>query len=158
MKKLFYLFLALPLALISCSDDNDLPNVEIYATFEGGTQVDDVYYVVQGQELQVTAVNIVNHDDKEAALGGVRYFWDYMPIGTTITAPYAINIETEKMPVGNHLLQAEMPVYAVGYPICTGYMAKKIAVVAEQEDIPEVDTPADPTTKADIQSGGSMDK
>jgi len=153
MKKLFYLFLALPLFMISCDDDNDLPDVEIYATFEGGTQVDDVYYIVQGQDLQVTGVTLVNHGEKEATLGGVRYFWDYMPIGTTITSPYAITVSTGEMPVGNHLLQAEMPVYAVGYPICTGYLAKKIIVVAEQEDIPNVDNPADSTAKADIQSG-----
>ncbi len=153
MKKLFYLFLALPLLFVSCDDDKDLPNVEIYATFDGGTQVDDVYYIVQGQELQVTGVTLVNHDDKEASLGGVRYFWDYMPIGTTITQPYAITISTEEMPVGNHLLQAEMPIYAVGYSICTGFMAKKIAVVAEEEDIPAVDTPADSKTQANIQAG-----
>ncbi|MDE6153961.1 MAG: hypothetical protein K2G21_07450 [Muribaculaceae bacterium] len=153
MKKLFYLFLALPLLFVSCDDDNDLPNVEIYATFEGGTQVDDVYYVVQGQELQVTEVTLVNHDEKEASLGGVRYFWDYMPIGTTILKPYAINIPTEEMPVGNHLLQAEMPIYAVGYSICTGYIAKKITIVAEEEDIPVVDTPSDSKTQANIQAG-----
>lgn len=147
------MLLALPLGFVSCDDDDDFPNVEIYASFEGGTQVDDVYYVVQGQELQVTEVKLVNNGDKEATLGGVRYFWDYMPIGTTITQPYAITINTEETPVGNHLLQAEMPIYAVGYSMCTGYIAKKIKVVAEEEDIPAVDTPDDSTTQASIQSG-----
>lgn len=154
MKKLIYLFLALPLFMVSCDDDKDLPNVDVYATFEGGTQIDDVYYVVQGEEFQVTAMNLVNHDDKEAALGGVRYYWDYMPIGTTVTSPYAITIDTDQIPVGNHLLTAEMPIYAVGYSICTGYIAKKIKIVAEQEDIPG-DTPSDSTTQGKIQSGPS---
>lgn len=153
MKKLFYLLFALPLFFVACDDDNDLPNVEVYATFEGGTQVGDSYYVVQGDELQVTGVTLVNHDTKEAAIGGVRYFWDYMPIGTTITQPYAINIATAELPVGSHLLQAEMPIYAVGYSICTGFMAKKIVIVASTEDIPTVDTPTDSKTQANIQSG-----
>ncbi len=154
MKKLFYLLFALPLlSLVACHDDDDIPNVEIIATFEGGTQVGDVYYVVQGDELQVTGVNLVNHGTKEAALGGVRYFWDYMPIGTTITAPYALNISTAEIPVGSHLLTAEMPIYAVGYSLCTGYMGKKIKIVAEAEDIPEVTTPDDSNTHADIQTG-----
>ncbi|MCM1450514.1 MAG: hypothetical protein NC082_09230 [Clostridiales bacterium] len=154
MKKLIYLFLALPLFMVSCHDDNDLPNVEVYATFEGGTQVEDVYYVVQGDELEVTAMNLVNNDEKEAVLGGVRYYWDYMPIGTTITSPYAIKINTGEVPVGNHLLTAEMPIYAVGYSICTGYIAKKIKVVAEPEDIPG-DSTGDSTTKGKIQAGES---
>lgn len=152
MKKLFYLLLALPLALISC-DDNKLPDVDAYASFDGGTQVDDVYYVVKGNVLQVTGVTLVNHGDKEATLGGVRYFWDYMPMATTVIAPYAINIETENMPVGNHLLSAEMPIYAVGYSICTGYIAKKIVIVEEEEDIPTVNTPDESTVHADVQSG-----
>ena len=159
MKKLFYLLLALPLlSLVSCSDDDDMPNVEVVATFEGGTQVGDVYYVVQGDEFQVTGVNLINHGDKEATLGGVRYFWDYMPIGTTITAPYALNISTAELPVGSHLLTAEMPIYAVGYSMCTGYMGKKVQIVAEPEDIPTVDTPVESNVRADIQSNDTSDK
>ena len=154
MKKLFYfMLLALPLGFVSCDDDDDLPNVEIYATFEGGTQVDDVYYVVQGEDLIVSDVQLVNNGDKEATIGGVRYFWDYMPLGTTITQPYAITINTAETPIGNHLLQAEMPIYAVGYSLCTGFFAKKIKVVAEEEDIPPVDTPSDSKVSASIQSG-----
>ena len=159
MKKLFYLLLALPLlSLVSCSDDDDMPNVEIIATFDGGTQVGDVYYVVQGDEFQVTGVNLVNHGDKEATLGGVRYFWDYMPIGTTVTAPYSLSISTAELPVGSHLLTAETPIYAVGYSMCTGYMAKKVQIVAEAEDIPTVDTPADSNVRADIQTNVTNDK
>lgn len=153
MKKLFYLLLALPLAFVSCDDDKDLPDVEIYATYEGGTQVGDTYYVVKGDELQITGVTLKNNGNKEATIGGVRYFWDYMPLATSVTAPYALNIATEEIPAGNHLLTAEMPIYAVGYSICTGYMAKKIVIVDEAQDIPAAPAPTDPTTKADIQSG-----
>lgn len=148
MKKLFYLLLALPLFMVSCSDDDDMPDVDVYASFEGGTQVDGSYYVVKGDTLKVTGMTLENHGTEEATLGGVRYFLDYMPIGTNIIAPYGISIVTDNLTVGNHLLQAEMPIYAVGYSICTGYIAKKITIVAEQEDIPDVVNPDSGTETA----------
>lgn len=158
MKKLLYLLLLLPLGLASCNDDDDTPNVDVYATYEGGTQVEDAYYVVKGTNFDVTAITLVNNGDKEATIGGVRYFWDYMPIGTTVIAPYDISISTDNIPVGNHLLTAEMPIYAVGYSICTGYMAKKVVIVEEEEDIPSTATTIDSKTQADIQTGNSSDK
>lgn len=141
MKKFFYLLLALPLFMVSCSDDDNMPDVNITAAFEGGTQVDGSYYVVKGDTLKVEGMTLVNHGTEEATIGGVRYALDYMPIGSSIIPPYGINIVTDNLPVGNHLLQAEMPIYAVGYSICTGYVAKKITIVAEAADIPEVTVP-----------------
>lgn len=141
--------------MVSCSDDDNIPDVDVYASFEGGTQVDGSYYVVKGEPLQVTSINLENYGKDEATLGGVRYFLDYMPIGTNIIPPYGILIETDNLSVGNHLLQAETPIYAVGYSICTGYIAKKITIVAEAEDIPTVNTPDSGTEKASFKTGSN---
>lgn len=156
MKKLFLLLAALPLfAAVSCSDDKDLPDVDIYADIQGGTQTDQGYYIVQGQTLDIESVSLVNHGDKEATIGGVRYYLDYMPIATSIVAPYSIEIDTSNLAVGRHLLQAEMPVYAVGYQLCTGYISKVITVVSEAEDIPGTSSGTTTTTEhADLQTGG----
>lgn len=154
MKKFAYLLLALPLVTLftSCNDDDDkFPDVNITASFDGGTQVDDVYYVVQGDNFEVTQVSLKNNGTADAVIGGVRYFWDYMPVGSTVTQPYAITINTEGMPVGNHLLTAEIPVYAVGYSVSTGLIAKKVKIVAEESDIPSVSTPDDATTQAEMR-------
>ncbi len=152
MKKLFYLMLALPLFMVSCSDDDDLPNVGITANFEGGTQVNGSYYVVRGDTLYVEGMTLENYGSDEATIGGVRYFLDYMPIGTSIVPPYGISIVTDNLPVGNHLLQAEMPIYAVGYSICTGYISKKVTIVGEAADIPEVTVPDNGAEKAVFKS------
>lgn len=158
MKKILFLLAALPMMmLMSCKDDNDLPDVDIYADIQGGTQVENAYYVVQGTPIDVAQVVLVNNGDKEASIGGVRYYLDYMPIGTSIVAPYSISIETAQLPVGRHLLQAEMPIYAVDYSICTGYLSKVITVVAEQEDVPGYDagtTTTGITEHATVQPGG----
>lgn len=125
-----------------------MPNVDITAAFQGGTQVDGSYYVVKGDTLAVEGMTLVNYGKDEATIGGVRYFLDYMPIGTSIVPPYGIKIITDNLPAGNHLLQAEMPIYAVGYSLCTGYIAKKITIVDEQEDIPQVTVPDNGTETA----------
>ena len=152
MKKILYYLLTVPmLGLISC-DSNKIPDVDIVATFDGGTQVDDLYYVVQGDELQVTGIHVVN-DDIQASIGNVTYYWDYTPIGISTTAPYALNISTDEVSIGYHILTAEMPVYAVGYSISSGFMAKKIVVVADYDDIPTDSTPGDTNTHATLQEG-----
>ena len=153
MKKLFYLLIALPLFMVSCSDDNDLPNVSITANFEGGTQVNGSYYVVQGDTLFVEGMTLENYGKENATIGGVRYFLDHLTLGSSIVAPYGITIITDNLPVGNHLLQAEMPIYAVGYSICTGYIAKKITIVSEASDIPQATTPESPAEKAVFKTG-----
>ena len=89
MKKLFYLLFALPLLLLSCSDDNNLP------------------------ELHVGRA--VNSNAKDIAFGAVTYQLDYGLNYTTVLAPYAMTFDTSNLPVGRHLLRIFFPVYAVDY-------------------------------------------
>ncbi|WP_302986877.1 hypothetical protein [uncultured Muribaculum sp.] len=49
MKKLFYLLFALPLLLISCDDDNKLPDIQMNVEISGATKSDGVLYIVQGE-------------------------------------------------------------------------------------------------------------
>ncbi len=154
MKRFFYLLFVLPLFMVSCSDDNDVPNVNVYAEFSGGTRVDDVIYVVQGDTFSIDGINIESLDKKSALIGGATYYWDYMRIGTTIEAPYSMEINTADLPVGNHLLQVEISIYAVDYSPCMGYMAYKIKIVPSADDIPSAANPDAPDAnrlRADIR-------
>ena len=57
MKKILYaLLLALPFALSSCSNDDELPEVNISVDYSGATEVDGVYYVIEGEELMARAL------------------------------------------------------------------------------------------------------
>ena len=64
MKKLFTLLMALPLALLSltttsCSDDDkELPDVDFTLQVENAQIVDNTIYVVQGDTLKVTAIDV----------------------------------------------------------------------------------------------------
>lgn len=144
MKKYFYyLLLMLPFtfAAVSC-DDNDedkIPDVSLKATISGGVFQDGEIYVTKGDALVVDAVTLVNNTGKEGALGAVSYYWDHYLIGTNITQPFELKFDTTDQPVGRHLLQAQMPIYVVDYPICVGNLQYYVNIVEPDGDLPEGD-------------------
>ena len=140
MKKIFYyLLLMLPLGMLATScddDDNKIPNVSIQATISGGVFDDDEIYVVKGETLVIDGVKMVNNTNKEGTLGAVTYYWDHYLIGTNITQPFSLSINTAEQPLGRHLLQAQMPIYVVDYPICWGYIQYYVNIVESASDLP----------------------
>lgn len=141
MKKYFYyLLLLLPLTFVAAAcddDDKDIPNVNIKATISGGVFEGDEIFVTQGDVLTIDALTLVNNTDKEGALGAVSYYWDHYLIGTNLTQPFELKIDTSDQPIGRHLLQAQMPIYVVDYPICWGYLQYYVNIVEAQEDLPD---------------------
>lgn len=116
MKKLFYLFFALPLLLLSCSDDNNLPEFDVQVKFSEGTKVENgTITVPQGQSFVIESIAPVNSNAKDIAFGAVTYQLDYGINYTTVVSPYTMTFETENLPVGRHLLRIMFPVYAVDY-------------------------------------------
>ncbi|MDE6439055.1 MAG: hypothetical protein K2L62_05325 [Muribaculaceae bacterium] len=140
MKKFIYsLLLMIPVAVgfIACdADDNDTPNVGIQATISGGVLSDDEIYVVQGDELKIDALTLVNQTKKDGAMGAVSYYWDHYLVGTNVVQPYSLTINTAEQPVGRHLLQAQMPIYVVDYPVCYGYIQYYVNIVGSVDEMP----------------------
>lgn len=148
MKKIFsILLLALPLAFMttSCSDDDDLPNVDITVNMSNCKQLDDVVYVVRGQILNIDGITVKNLDsNKPALITRASYFWDYTLLGTSVVAPYGFEIATIApdeegvggTPLGKHLLEIEMPVLAEDKAVATGVVAFVVQVVESEDDIP----------------------
>lgn len=140
MKKIFYyLLLMLPMMAIatSCDDDDDkVPDVSVQATISGGVFYEDEIYVVKGEELKIDGLTLENRTKKDGVLGAVTYYWDHFLIGTNITQPFSLAINTADQPVGRHLLQAQMPVYVVDYPICWGYIQYYVNIVETADELP----------------------
>lgn len=151
MKNLFLLLaMALPTVFFtSCDDDNDVPNVDVTVQMEGVTRVDNTLYVVQGEPLKIASITLTDNTKKGAVIGSATYFWDYYRVGGTIVAPYGMTIDTEGVPVGNHLLQISMSIYAVDYSPSVGVVEYQVKVVADESDIPSSgDVEPDPVVKA----------
>ena len=153
MKKHLFLAVALIatcLGFSSCSDDNDLPNVDFTVDFEGGV-VDPstgTIYVVQGDELEVTSITVHNLDsDKNAGITGVQYYWDYNLIGISPVAPFGFSIATsEDTAIGTHALSIQAGVVAVDKEPAFAVLEYPVEVVASPEDIPVTDTTGTLTT------------
>jgi len=86
MKKILFLLLAImPLALVSCHDENDLPDVDFTVTVTGGTYVDGSIYVVQGENLVINSILVHNKENGKAAMiNSAAYYWDGYYLGTAI--------------------------------------------------------------------------
>lgn len=160
MKKLYYLLLlALPLiSVTACDDDDDLPDVSLTATIDGATRVDRTLYVVSGDTLAIESINLIDNTKKGAVIGSASYFWDYYRLGSTIVAPYGMDIDTEGAATGNHLLQINVSIYAVDYSPCIGYMEYPVKIVASENDIPtDGDIEQSPTIALTIKDDGDTD-
>ncbi|MDE5556059.1 MAG: hypothetical protein K2J10_12880 [Muribaculaceae bacterium] len=154
MKKLYYfLLLALPVMMFaSCDDDNSLPSVDVSIQLDGGVSVNDIIYVVQGDTLSVESINVVNKEHgKNAIITSATYSWDYAFVGVSVTPPYGAEFITENMPIGQHLLQIECPVYAVDKSPAMMYMAYKVKIVESADDIPSGDQVTQFTTTPGIK-------
>ena len=135
MKRIFYLLFVLPLLLVSCKDDDDMPNVDFKVEISGGKFVNNTIYVVKGDTLKVEKIEIVSHD-KKAAMGEVSYFWDGRFLFTNPIPPYKISISTDKMVLAEHRFHFNCPVYVEDYPILTSYFDYKVKLVEIPDSIP----------------------
>lgn len=140
MKKLFYLFLlALPLVgFTSCSDDDDLPDVDFIVDISGATFADNTIYCVQGETFTIESVDVVNNDKgKNALITYVEYFWDYQRLGVSAVDPFTFEITVDpETPLGDHRLEIYAPVYAEDKTPAFAVVAYNVVVVESQDDIP----------------------
>ncbi|MDE6650011.1 MAG: hypothetical protein K2K45_08790 [Muribaculaceae bacterium] len=102
MKKLLYLLLVLPFTMMfsSCSNDNDLPNVEITMSFDNAAVDDGTVYVVQDSVFSITGISTKALDsNQQAAIANVRYFWNGYPAPNLTWSNMPIEIDMAQMPV-----------------------------------------------------------
>ena len=142
MKKLLFLLIVLPFVLVSCDDDNEMPNVDFKVEISGGKNVDGVIYVLKGDTLTINDIFVESKDDRNAAMGAVSFFWDGQFLYTKQLPPYRIQIFTEKMILPNHILEFNCPLYVEDSPILTAYFRYPVKLVDVPDSSPQ--EPAQP--------------
>ena len=147
MKKshlLALILLFLPaLALVSCSDDNDLPKVGITVDFKNPV-VNDTVYAVAGDSLVVNSVTVKNlENDKAVALTQVPYYIDGFYLGTAVIPPYDASVLVpEGTRVGRHILELTAPVLMVDKAPADAVLGFYLKVVESEDDIPDEANPS----------------
>lgn len=144
MKKKWYVLLlaaVLPMlaaSLVACDDDDDLPNVNIGIDVAQGTVVDDVIYVVQGDSIQIAAIDVVNNEEgKGAAVSNVTYYWDNIFYAPSVFSPFGMTFPiTENVPLGKHVIGVSCSVLAVDKTLATAALTYPVMVVADAAEIP----------------------
>lgn len=162
MKKLFYLLLMLPLAFVaSCSDDDDLPQVDLTLTLSGVTQYDDVFYAVKaetpdtetevatsdtedGKDDETLPEGVITIDsftaqsltNKNAAVANVSFFIDGLFVPPSFDTSYLCAISTANLPVGTHTLSVTANVLQVDKSIANAALNYPLKIVASADDLP----------------------
>lgn len=145
MKKILSLLLFLPLVglLASCDDDGkNIPDVAIGIETVNPVSDDGVIYVVQGDTINVKGVTLeAQGDTKQALTNSVTYYFDYQFMGKTFRPPFGIKImTTEDIALGEHILEIELPVFAVDKEISQAYVQYPVMVVASEDELPSTST------------------
>lgn len=148
MKKLLYLaLLLLPLGFMaaSCSDDNDLPDVDVTVVYDNVVMDNNVLYVVQGDIMKVTGIDCKGNDGKQALVNNVTYYLNGLPQIHPIFAPYGVGIDTGMLEPGRYVLTMGMNILQVDKSISTGMIDQSFIVVKTAEELPDGATPGEVT-------------
>ncbi|MDE7438457.1 MAG: hypothetical protein K2M93_08230 [Muribaculaceae bacterium] len=141
MKKLLYLLLLLPLGFFaSCSDDKDLPSVDITVNIENAVDANGKIYIVEGEPLTVAGIDVKSLNGKASGISGVNYVLDHVGIGYNIVQPFGGTISANLLPAGNHLLTLAFDVLQVDKSIAYAQLSTVVTVVPAVEDLPEGST------------------
>lgn len=138
MKKLLYLLLLLPLGFFtSCSDDDDMPTVDITVNIDNAVDANGKVYIVAGEDLTVSGIDVASLNGKAAGISGVNYFLDHVGYDYTIVQPFGTTIDAAYLPEGNHLLTLSFDVLQVDKSIAYAQLSTVVTVVASADDLPD---------------------
>lgn len=145
MKKFIYLLLLLvpAFALVSCSDDDDVPNVNFEITFANAVEHNGDVYVVQGDIAEIQSITVTNNEAGKAAfITDAIFYWDGYYLGSSFQSPFTFEFgTTDQTPVGRHTLDITCALFAVDKSPATAVVRYPVYIVASAEDIPDEATP-----------------
>ncbi len=141
MKRLLsILAIVLPvLAFTACDDDHsDLPDVDFIVDISDAVYHDGQIYVVAGETLKVTSIQVVNNvKGQNALIPYADYYWDYVRIGQSVVPPYGADIYiSPDMKEAKHLLEIYAPVYAEDKSPAFSILQYTVNVVGSDADLP----------------------
>ncbi len=151
MKKLLYLLLVVPFAMMfsSCSNDDDLPNVDITMSFDNAVVDNGTVYVVQDSVFSITGLTTKAVDsNKQSAIVNVRYFWNGIPAPGLTWSGLPMQIDMAQMPQpesGNNILGLDATLLETDKSISYCSIRIPIKAVESEADLPGGQLPGEAT-------------
>lgn len=142
MKKLLYLLLVLPFAMMisSCSSDKDLPNVDITMSFDNAAVKDGVVYVLDNETFSITGLTTKAVDsNQQSAIVNVCYFWNGIPAPGLTWSSFPMEINMAEMPQpedGENILGLRATLLETDKSIAYTAINVPIVSVESEEDLP----------------------
>lgn len=147
MKKLLYLLLVLPFALAfsSCSNDDDLPDVNVNISFDNVVAKEGAIYVVETDTVKITNIETRAVDTNQpAVLANMRFYWNYVSAPALTWSNFPIKIPMEDMPLvskGANVLGINATVLQVDKTMAYASIRIPIVAVEKVEDLPDGQQP-----------------
>ena len=137
MKKLFYLLLVIPFAMMisSCTSDKDLPNVNVSMTFENAASDGTAIYVVADETFSITGLTTKAVDsNKQSAIVNVKYFWNGVPAPDLTWSGFPMEINLPE--AGRNVLSLQATLLEVDKSMAYTTINVPIVAVGSEEDLP----------------------
>lgn len=138
MKKLLYLLLLMPLPfLFSCSDDDDLAQVDMTLTLSGVSQSDNVFYTVAGENVTIENLTVKSLNGNAATVANVIFYFNGVPLIGNPGNPFTGTFSTEGLESGTYTFSMAGQVLEVDKTITDFTYSTPIVIVESEEDLPE---------------------
>lgn len=138
MKKLFYLCLVLPMALLaSCSKDEVAP-FDMTLTMAGVTQVNNTFYTVAGNDVTIESLTVTPVGGKATTVNNVMFFLNNEPLFINpwnVDAP--VSFSTEGLPAGTYTIGVTGNLLQVDASIQNFASNYTLVIVGSEEDLPD---------------------
>ena len=138
MKKLLYLFLLLPFAMLTSCNKEDLAPFAMTLTLSNVSGVDGSFYAVAGTNITIESLTVDPIGGKNTALQGVMFYLDGRPmLGAPwfATAPWVFS--TEGLAPGQHTIGIAGNLLQIDQSIQEFTASYSLVIVDSTESLPE---------------------
>ena len=137
MKKLFYLLILLPFAMLTSCDKDDVQPFDMTLTLSGVTQVDGNFYAVAGDNVSIDNLTVSSLGDKKTTVANVMFYVDGYPL---FVNPWdclqALTFTTQNLPMGVNKVNVTGNLLQVGQPINNFAANFNLVIVDSEENLP----------------------
>lgn len=136
MKKLFYLLLALPLALLASCSKEEVAPFNMTLTMGNVTTSGTTFYAVQGEDVTIEGLEVQATGNSKTDVANVMFYLDGMPLLGIPGAPFNGTFSTANIPAGQHTIGVSGTLLQVDHSLKTIAVNYPFTIVESQDDLP----------------------